>query len=64
MILDDDVRRAIRTPSEDTSWTWGVSYVNILRYTVGYNNYIGIATCYTGSIGNRDNTLKNYNVAT
>lgn len=50
----------------NATYTWGTNYTNSIVISSSDNSFTGVgrATYFTGSIGNRDNTLKKWDCAT
>lgn len=63
--VNANLGQATARAAKDVQWSWG-NKPNVLTYQAGDDSFLGTgkATYFTGSIGNRDNTLKNYDCAT
>ncbi|UYZ12109.1 hypothetical protein A6764_14850 [Brevibacillus sp. WF146] len=59
-------RQAVPSAAGDVQWKWGTNNRNVLTYQAGDDSFLGTgrATYFTGSIGNRDNKLKDNDCAT
>ncbi|EJL40199.1 hypothetical protein P4U99_03505 [Brevibacillus agri] len=59
-------KKAVPSAASNVQWKWGKDDRNVLTYQAGDDSFLGTgrATYFTGSIGNRDNKLKNYDCAT
>lgn len=55
---------SIISPKDNKTWSWGTN--NVLTYQQNSDSFLGTgrATYFTGTYGNRDNKLKNNDVAT
>ncbi|TRY27786.1 hypothetical protein FOI68_00015 [Brevibacillus sp. LEMMJ03] len=59
-------RQAVPSAAGDVQWKWGENNRNVLTYQASDDSFLGTgrATYFTGSIGNRDNKLKDNDCAT
>ncbi|MGZ0052024.1 hypothetical protein [Brevibacillus gelatini] len=64
--LNEQSRQVIQAATGDVQWKWGTNNRNVLTYQASDDSFLGTgrATYYTGTTGNRDNKLKNYDCAT